>query len=420
MAIKIKIIIALVLVLILLIMLAVPDPQHDGLLGNDDGGFGGSAQGVQSPEDASPVAVREWYFVMLTDVTGMSAEEGVAAAWGFDYGVKAINESGGVRGISVRSATRDTASVASNAASEMTAVAEGHGVDGGALLVLGPVLSDEYDAAAPIFTEAHIPAIGYATDAEALQYYAPYAVSSAAASGEAAGNAVSAWIAGDSGIRKIAMVYDSSIYSINGNAEHVKNVIAEAGLELAGTVETGGDSFDAAGVAETVFGFDADAYYIDLSGDGNKRVAEQLAHLNGDSAPKLLIGSLNVDLSQFLDIAEMSSDKVSFWSEYDPIADGERIQEFNAAFASAIGSNHYYNIAVNYCQAARFAQQAIEELGLTGDPAHLTEERDKLAVYLRDCSLVRTPLGDYETIAGRKITHFRIYQIKDGTFVDVS
>ncbi|MDR0875196.1 MAG: ABC transporter substrate-binding protein [Clostridiales Family XIII bacterium] len=421
MAIKTKIIIALVLVLILLIIIAVPGEQSDGLLGNGNagGGSGDSAQSVQPPGDAPPVAVREWYFVMLTDVTGMSAEEGVAAAWGFDYGVKAINESGGVRGISVRSATRDTASVAVNAAAEMTAVAEGLGVDGGALLVLGPVLSDEYDAAAQIFTEAHIPAIGHAVGDATLQNYAPYAISSAAEPGGAAGKAVAAWIAGDPGIQKIAMIYNSSIYSINGNAERVKEVIAGEGLSLVGTVETGGDTFDAAGVAETAMGFDADAYYIDLGGDGNRRVAEQLAHLNGDSAPRLIMGSLNVDLSQFLDIAVLSSDKVFFWSEYDPVADGEKRQAFDTAFAAAIGSNHYYNIAVNYCQAARFAQQAIEELGLTGDPEHLTEERDKLAAYLRDCSLVRTPLGDYETSAGRKIAQSRLYRMKDGAFVSV-
>jgi ABC-type branched-subunit amino acid transport system substrate-binding protein len=427
MAIKIKLMVVLALAVVLVIIVLVPGPADSGsltdvILGGSNGSSAqdpGSAGGASADTEAPPVATQEWYFVMLTDVTGMSAEEGVAAAWGFDYGVKALNASGGVRGIDVRSATRDTASEPGKAASEMTAVAEGLGVDAGALLVLGPVLSAEYDAAAAVFTEAHIPAIGYAENKETLRNGAPYAVSSAAASGEAAGKAVSAWIAQNPAIQKIAMVYDSSIYSINGNAERVKQVIAEAGLTLSVTVETSGDAFDAAGVAEAAFGTGADAYYLDLAGEGNRRVAEQLTHLNGDSAPELLMGSLAVDFSLLSDVPALASEKVFFWSEYDPAVDGERRQAFNTAFEAAIGSNHYYNIAVNYCQAARFAAQAIEELGLTGDPALLAEEREKLAAYLHDCEQIRTPLGNYATKDGYKLTEPVLYQIKDGKFVKV-
>jgi ABC-type branched-subunit amino acid transport system substrate-binding protein len=424
MVMKIKLIIALALAIVLLIVIVVPAPADSpsladtilnpagGSLEQNPGTAGGSAE-------APPVVAQQWYFVMLTDVTGMNAEEGVAAAWGFDYGVKAINETGGVRGVDVRSATRDTASEASKAASEMATVAGGSDVDGNALLVLGPVLAAEYDAAADVFADAHIPAIGYAANEETIRKDAPYAISSAAAPGEAAGKAVTAWISKDAGIQKIAMIYDSSIYSINGNAERVKQVIADAGLTLTVTVETSGDVFDAAGVAEAAFGTGANAFYIDLAGDGNRRVAEQLAHLNGDSVPSLLMGSLAVDFAQFSDVSALTSEKVFFWSEYDPGLDTEKRQAFNAAFTAAIGSNHYYNIAVNYCQAARFAAQAIEELGLTGDPARLSEEREKLAIYLHDCAQVRTPLGNFATENGYKLVEPALYSIKDGKFVQV-
>jgi ABC-type branched-subunit amino acid transport system substrate-binding protein len=424
MAIKVKLIILLVLAIVLVGMILVPDPDGSTLAGSGFGASGSSsAADAQTPgaaADAPPVAASEWYFVLLTDVTGANAEAGVAAAWGLDYGVKAVNEAGGARGVDIRSAVRDTASDAGKAVSELTVVAENTDKDTAALLIFGPVLSDEYAAAAPSFAEARLPAIGSASGPETLQSFAPYAVSGETVPGEAAGRAVSAWLTQNTDFQKIALIYDSSVDSLRANIEQAKSAVTTAGRAVTVMVETSGGTFDAAGVANAAFGTGADAYYIDLPGDGNKRIAEQLIHLNKDVAPGLLLGSYHADLTQMSEVEALSAAKVYIWSEFDPTADAERRQLFDQAFDKAIGNSRYYDLAVDYCQAARFAAQGIEALGLTGDPERLSEERDQLAAYLRDCGSVSTPLGNYSMSGGRKVTQPDIYQLKDGKFVKVT
>ncbi|GHU68400.1 hypothetical protein AGMMS49983_21000 [Clostridia bacterium] len=413
---KIKLIIVFALTAVLLILLAVPGSADRVSQGDSGLNLGSGSQTSKDIAEPLPVATREWYFELLTDVTGANEGAGDAAAWGFDYGVKAINETGGVRGVSVRWAVRDTASDQAKAASEMTTVVES--TDPKVLLVFGPIEPFEYKAAAPAFSSAHIPAIGNA-DGDTLQNFAGYAISIAAAPGETAGKAVSSWISHDSSIQKVALIYDSSVGSLRDNAERAKAVITEAGLSVAVTVEASGDTFDAAGVAGAAYGTDADAYYIDLTGDGNKRVVEQLVYMNGDVAPSVLMGSLDASVVQLPEIAALNSEKVYIWSEFDPEADAEKRLLFDTAFDAAIGNGRYYNIAADYCQAASFVCQAVEELGLTGDPARAAEERDQLSAYMRDCAQVSTPLGVYSTSGGAKIATSRLFQIKDGKFVNI-
>ena len=419
MLIKTKLKLVLVLVVALIVIILFPTPNDEGA--NSDGAISVGSGNLELNENLNatglPVATTEWDFVLLTDLTGPNSDAGVAAAWGFDYGIKSVNENGGPRGVAVRSAIRDTASVPERAAAEMAIVVTVSSTTPEALLVFGPVVPQQYDAAAESFMTAKVPVVGNMSGKDSLNKFAPYAVSGDSEPGIAAGNAVAAWLENNNeSINKVALIYDSSIDVLQENADSAKKAISTAGLEAASTVAVNGDDFDAKEVAAKAYNTGANAYYLDLPGDGNIRVFEQLILMTAGTDPRMLLGNYNMDVSALLSMNIINSDMLTVWSDFDLAANLEGRLAFKDAFDSAIGNNSYYSLSADYCQAAQFAMQAIEQLELTGDPSRIVEERELMTNYLRNCNLVLSPLGSYWTIDGEKIMRPLLYNIKNGKF----
>ena len=419
MLIKTKLKLVLVLVVALVIILLFPTPNDEGT--SSDGSLSVGSGDLELNENLNatglPVATTEWDFVLLTDLTGPNSDAGVAAAWGFDYGIKSVNENGGPRGVAVRSAIRDTASVPERAAAEMSIVVTLSATTPEALLVFGPVVPQQYDAAAESFMTAKVPVVGNMSGKDSLSKFAPYAVSGDFEPGIAAEKAMSSWLEYNNGsITKIAMIYDSSIEALQENADSAQKAISSAGLGVPAMVSVSGDDFDPKEIAAKAYNHGVDAYYLDLPGDGNIRVFEQLVQMTAGTDPRMLLGTYNMDASALLSMNIINSEMLTVWSEYDLEANMAGRLAFKDAFDTAIGNDSYYSLSADYCQAAQFAMQAIEQLELTGDPSRIVEERELMTTYLRNCNLVLSPLGSYWTINGEKIMQPLLYNIKNGKY----
>ena len=376
---------------------------------NDSGLASGDATGEDGGEDLLPVPlIAEWVLPIVVSITGAESDAGIAAAWGFDYGVKVVNEQGGIRGLPVRITIRDAGSSDTAVTSEIGSAAAD------ALIVLGPPTEALYKAGEQAFYSAGMPAVGAATDTDRREIYRPFAISCITAAGSDAVSAIETWVRAER-FTSVCIIYSPSQADRTASAEATMRASA---IEIAELIELPHESFDAASAAEKAIASGAEAFYFDLNKEDTLRVIKQLRFLAGDAAHdmKILCGPQLADKE--LIGADEAIDLIGarVWAMFDPNKDSEKRRVFEDAYSKNIGDADHYSIAVDYYQSALMLKQAIDTLGLTGAPGALADEREKLADYLYNTGLITTDQGDFIIESGSKQTAVKLYTITDKDF----
>ena len=361
-------------------------------------------------EDLPEPAVEEWVLPIIVAVTGNDSDFGRAAAWGFDYGIKTVNEQGGIRGLPVKMAIRDVASSDLEVVTEINiAAAEG------AIAIMGPPTKDLYEAGEATFFSAKLPAVGAATDRNARESNRPYAISCITEPSSETISAVESWVRAEQ-FKKVC-IFSSPIYS-DRNAYAEATFIA-GGVTIVEKFELGNEAFDAASIAEKAFFSGADAYYIDTNGEDTLRIIRQLKFLAGEEEAnnlKILCGPQAAN-KEFVDSAEEGElPGVRVWATQDPNKNMEKRRVFEDAFNKSIDNASLFDLTVDYCQSALMLKQAIDKLGPTGDRKMLAGEREALAEYLYDSDVITTDQGDFITRAGNKLKVASLYKITENGF----
>ena len=365
----------------------------------------GNTAGSAAADQLPPPAVSEWEMPVIVSITGADSREGLAAAWGFDYGVKVVNEQGGFRGVPVKITIRDAASSDTEVTSDITSASSD------ALIIMGPPTEALYSAGGPSFFDAKTPVVGAATDETTRSSFQPFAISCISDSGSEAVSAIDAWVQATR-FTKVCMIYSPANEARAGLAE---TELSAQGKEVVKKTEIGSEAFDAASVADAAYNSGADAWYIDMTGEDALRLVKQLRFLASDTTGKLniLCGPAAVD-SITLDpetLGEIVGIRV--WSTLDPTKDVEKRKTFEDAFNKNVDDPDYYSVAVDYYQAALMLKPAFEALGLTGSADSLATEREELAAYLYNSGLISTDQGDFVIVNGDKQIASKIYKLTD-------
>jgi len=374
----------------------------------DDGAMANGVDG-DGDEDLLPVpSIAEWVLPIVVSITGAESDAGIAAAWGFDYGVKVVNEQGGIRGLPVRITIRDAGSSDTAVTSEIGSAAAD------ALIVLGPPTESLYKAGEQAFYSAGMPAVGAATDTDRREIYRPFAISCITAPGSDAVSAIETWVRAGR-FSSVCIFYNASQADRTASAEATMRA---SGIEIAELIELSGESFDAASPADKAINSGAEAFYFDLNKEDTLRIIKQMRYLAGDEAQdlKILCGPqlADKDLIGSEEAVDLIGARV--WAMFDPNKDSEKRRVFEEAYSKNIGDTAYFSIAVDYYQSALMLKQAIDTLGLTGAPGALANEREKLADYLYNTGLITTDQGDFIIESGSKQTAVKLYTITDKDF----
>ena len=374
-----------------------------GGLGNPFGG-----PNTDGEEEASPPTVTEWVLPIVVSITGADAGAGLAAAWGFDHGVKTVNEQGGIRGIPVKITIRDAASSDTEVTSEIGVVASD------ALIIVGPPTEALFKAGEQAFYNAGMPAVGAATDVNNREAFKPFAISCITDPGSETISAMETWA-------KTERFTNVTIFYTASNAERTlsaRDTLVSLGKGIAQVNELVSDAFDAASVAEKAFTSGADAYYIDMNSEDSLRIIRQLKFLAGEEAAnlKILCGPQAADMALLEAAEEGELLGIKVWATLDPGKEVERHKAFDEAYEKNVEDAAYYGIAVDYYQSAIMLKQAIDSLELTGAPGSLVAEREKLANYLYNSGLFSTDQGDFIIVDGNKHTAARLYTITEEGF----
>jgi len=355
-----------------------------------------------------PPAVDGWVLPIIVSITGSESDAGLAAAWGFDYGVKVVNEQGGIRGVPVTISVRDAASNDVKTSTEvMSASAD-------ALIVFGPPTEALYHAGSMAFYNAGMPAIGGATDSMKREAYQPFAISCIDDPGSAAGSAVAGWVKTDK--FNSACIFYSPV--TQERAECIEQMLISEDKKVAEMIALGNEAFDAAAAAERALATGADAFYIDLNEEDTYRIIKQLKfNFIEETTPPIILCGPNAANTELLESDE-SGDLlgVRVWVSYDPGKDIEKRKAFSQSYNNSFESTDQFSLAVDYYQAALMLKQSIDKLGLTGAADALAQEREMLAKYLYSTDLITTDQGDFIIESGSKRTIAKLYTITENGF----
>ena len=395
------IIACVVLIATLFVLSSVPAVSNTPGLGNANGS---TAPGEGDENQPTP-AVFEWELPIVVSVTGMDSDTGLTAAWGFDYGIKAVNEAGGIRGLPVRITLRDAGSSNTEIISEIETLAAN------SLVIMGPPTEAAYKTGGQAFFNAGMPAIGAATDISSRSTFQPFAISCISDPLNTADSVAATWVRLEQ-FTTACIIY-SPTYS--ERIDNIEDALIFVGKEIVEKIEIGNDIFDAASIAERAFDSEADVFYIDINGEDTLRIITQLRHIAGENADKLriLCGPSAADKELIESAKEGDMYGVRVWTTIDPLKDVEKRKAFDEAFDKSIGEPAYRSLAVDYYQSAIMIKQAIETLGIASEPGALYEERAILAHWLYDSELIHTDHGDFINLDGGKNIEAKFFRITE-------
>jgi len=351
---------------------------------------------------------QEWNLPIVASITGVDLETGLAAAWGFDYGIRTVNEMGGIRGLPVRITVRDAASSMAEVASEIEALTPD------SLVIMGPPVETYFRAGEQVFFNARIPAIGAATDANNRNAHRPFAISCITDPKITAESVVATWVR----IERFTNVCIISAPRNSELAEDIEFALVYTGKEIVEKIEVGNEAFDAATIADRAYASNAEAFYIDMSGEDTLRIITQLRFIAGENADKLriLCGPWAADKELIESAKEGDMYGVHVWTTYDPLKDVERRRAFDEAFEKNVGEHVHRSLALDYYQSALMLKQAIETLALTSEQESLKVERVILADWLYNSESIHTEHGDFIVLEGGKIMEVKIFRITEKGF----
>jgi len=401
----ILIIACVILVATLFIVSSVPAVNNPG------SGLGlPGTSGNEDEENANkPVPlVHEWELPIVVSITGTDSATGLAAVWGFDYGIKTVNEMGGIRGLPVRITVRDATSSTTEVTSEIEMLTKD------SLVIMGPPTEAAFKAGEQVFFAARMPAIGAATDANNRQAYQPFAISCITDPNKTVESVVATWVRVER-FTTVCILYSPS------NSERVESLetaLSYIGKEIVEKIEIGNEAFDAAGIADRAYALGADAFYIDMNGEDTLRLVTQLRFIAGENVDtlKILCGPLAADKELIDSAKEGDMYGVRVWTTLDPSKDIEKRKAFHEAFEKNVGDPELLGLAIDYYQSAIMLKQAFETLAIIGGQEALVNERETLANWLYNSEIINTDQGDFFVLDGGKIMEAKLFRITERGF----
>lgn len=361
--------------------------------------------------DGAP-AVSEWVIPVLSAVTGPVAFVGEPAAWSAQYAADIINAQGGINGVPVKIQVYDT-----EFAPEVGAQLASNLVDD-SLFILGCLAAPVSASIGPIIKEAGVPNVGSYSFQYLRDEFAPYA--SGYMSDSEAGDlaACTAWCAAK-GYDSIVLAYDPTDESMTASRTLFEEELGNYNITIAGIVEVETGTLDLGSAAVQALKYsDADAYFLVLRKDEASKMIVEMRDRGVEDGEKFFCTFSAFDQG-LIDLTGADGEGVYVWNKLDVDYQGEEWQTLCAAYKEKFGTNPSAPPVTGFYNTMIALKQCYEELGITGDPAKLTEEREAIAQWFYNSPEIEGIQGTFQWTNGQMTASPFVYQVTDGAFVKV-
>ncbi|MGA2638971.1 MAG: ABC transporter substrate-binding protein [Methylocella sp.] len=265
-------------------------------------------------------------------LSGPNAKYGVSIKQGFDLGVAQANRAGGVQGRPLAIAYEDSAGSkeqAINAARQLLGRAK-------VLLLLGPTLSTEMFAVAPIAVERKAPIIGTSTTANGITAIGPYVFRTSLP--EADVIPVTLRTARDKfGVKKVAVLYGRDDAFTKSAYDVMAKALADLNIEVLTTETFGSKDTDFSAQLTKIKSLEPDAIVVSALADAGAGILLGKQAL-GFPASVRVIGGNGLNSPKVLEIAGAASDGLLVGSPWfvgksDPLNE-KFIADYRAAYGA--------------------------------------------------------------------------------------
>ena len=335
----------------------------------------GKKEEAATVAESTEVVVEEWEIPFLNCLTGPIASIGEYLQWGAEYAAEQINAEGGIAGKPVKVVGIDTGMSPEKGTVEMSKLVED------ALVVMGPVPEPVIMAAVPIAADEGLYSFTATTSYEYAVEYFPWAISWFPPTEEKLQPVVVAW-AEKTGAGKVVQFVEN-YGAWPGMAKAHTLGLEVAGSEVLDDVEVPSDAVSFGPLVVKALAQDPDALIFSCNAEKVAKIIIELKNRGWEDMNKILIFS-SADDAALYTTGGASINGAMIYNYSDPNLDTPRWNGFRQAFKDDHDGMEPFSLSPNYYDAVYMIKRAIEDTGVTGDPAKLAEERIKIRDYCND------------------------------------
>ena len=333
------------------------------------------AAGKQEPIEEKYV-LEEWEIPFLNCLTGPIASIGEYLQWGAERAAFEINEAGGIAGIPVKVVGIDTGMSPEKGTVEMAKIADT------ALVELGPVPEPVIMAAVPIAVKSGLFCFTATTSYEYAVEFFPWSLSWFPPTKERLGSIITAWAKKRPEIKSVVQFVEN-YGPWPGMAEAHVLGLENAGVKVLDEIAVPSDAVTFGPLAVKALAQKPDAVIFVCNAEKVAKLILELRDRGWKDNSKFLIFS-SADDGALYSTGGKNINGCLIYNYVDPNLDTPRWNEFRAAFKKDHDGMEPFSLSPNYYDAVYMIKRAIEDLGITGDPAKLAEERKAIAEYCRN------------------------------------
>lgn len=360
--------------------------------------------------------VDEWNVPILTVLTGPAAAFGLDREWSIKWVADQINEAGGINGAPVKTTSYDTGM--GDAAKAVTTMTEALGTK--PLCILGPIDSTAAQASGYLPVQENVPFISAFDTPEDLAATAPCGMCDGPYYSDTTAKSIVEWIRLNPDIKSVVVLITPEMFAPMRAA--ATDALAGLGVEVVEVVEVSPPgALDLGPVATKAMAKNPDGYCCMLAGGDYARLCKAL-YERGMTEGRRVLSSFVALGADLFTAGEGFTEGTYIYDMIDYTSNDPMWVAYRDDYAAAHDGNLPYTPA-NYggAQMMLALQTAMEELGTTGDPALLDEERTAIREFLTNATgLPDMQGGTFSYVNGAKQMTLYMYQIKDNALSRVS
>jgi branched-chain amino acid transport system substrate-binding protein len=357
-------------------------------------------------------AANEWRIPYMIFLSGPLAGDGAMHKWLTSQVVDEINGTGGIAGKPVVIDFYDTALDPPKAAACMAKI-----IDSRALCLIGPMNDNECKAAMPLAQREGIYAFsGTATD-DVRRQFKPWILNTSSTAEEEKEYDMPMWLEREPGIQSLVGILEPMYPYITTVWEVNKSKAAELGVKAYDKIEVPSGMLDYSSIAVRALATGADAFYLACSEEVTAKIVKELID-RGANPRHIWLWDSSMGAT-FLKQAGGYCEGI-----YTPVSptfsENPKFDEFLKRYRDTHNGELLKFMSHFNAELLYLIKEAIEEQGITGDPAKLKEERIKIRDYANNKKGFQGLKYTYDIVDGQAVGIPRfLFQIRDGKTVMV-
>jgi branched-chain amino acid transport system substrate-binding protein len=347
----------------------------------------------------------EWVIPFLSVRTGPWSGWARMFTAGAEYAAEQINANGGINGKKIVFEYHDTANDPAKTVAEMSKILDRN------LLIFGPVYPDPQKAALPMVKRKAAFAFAVTVPPDVLAKFKPHTIGLWPKFDPIVKEAQREWIKANPDIKSVVIIVDPGISYFTYFQKVYRKNFEEMGIKVLNDVQVA-QGVDKGSAVIKAMGQKPDAYTPIAGANDTAPIVRELDK-RGLKEKRRLFLYCSVDSPRLYTAVNGLADGAYLWNVVNRLSDNEGWKTFTKKFKKdnpGLSTDMAHVPAINMVYLAK---QAVETLGLTGDPKLVEEEWGKMIAYLSNLKGYKGITTTFDIVDSENQSHGFLFRIKE-------